>query len=282
MTTIEAKSDPQLSGASRWTCFFRRTRAVGAVVTQGTWLWLAAASLASSPAAAQLRTSQSPAADVRLAPLEAQALLASASKRARFQGAPAGNDVRQAADWIVDSGDNRGLPFVIVEKKDAEVFVFDPRGQILGTAPALVGLAPGDDSVPGIGDRPLAGIRPEERTTPAGRFTASLGHDLGKLDVLWVDYADAISLHRVITTNPKERRLQRLATPTPLDNRISYGCINVPKNFFEHVVQSAFTGTNGIVYILPEIKSMHDVFPTYYDVAEHSQLRSENLPAPPR
>jgi hypothetical protein len=97
---------------------------------------------------------------------------------------------------------------------------------------------------------------------------------------LWVDYADAISLHRVITTNPQERRLQRLATPTPLDNRISYGCINVPKNFFEHVVQSAFAGTNGIVYILPEIKSMRDVFPAYYEVDGHSQLQSLNLPAP--
>lgn len=74
--------------------------------------------------------------------------------------------------------------------------------------------------------------------------------------------------------------MQRPATPTPLDNRISYGCNNVPKIFFEHVVQSPFTGINGIVYILLEIKSMHDVLPAYYDVDEHSQLQSVNLPAP--
>ena len=256
---------------------FFRTRAMAAFMTHGLWLWLAAASLASSPAVAQERASPATAGVARALP-EAQP--APPSKRARFQGALAGKDVRQAADWIVDSGDNRGMPFVIVEKKDAEVFVFDPRGQILGAAPALVGLAPGDDSVPGIGDRPLADIRPEERTTPAGRFTASLGHDLGKLDVLWVDYADAISLHRVITTNPKERRLQRLATPTPLDNRISYGCINVPKSFFEHIVQPAFTGTKGIVYVLPEIKTMRDVFPAYYDVDAHSVSQNGNLPPP--
>ena len=181
---------------------------------------------------------------------------------------------------MVDSGDNHGLPFVIVEKKDAEVFVFNGQGQLRGAAPALVGLAPGDDTVPGIGDRPLADIHPEQRTTPAGRFVASLGRDLGKLDVLWVDYADAISLHRVITTNPKERRLQRLATPTPLDNRISYGCINVPAKFFNRVVDPAFTGTSGIVYILPEIKSMRDVFSAYYDVAEHSQPQAASLPTP--
>jgi hypothetical protein len=251
---------------------------MAAVATQSIWLGLAAAALASSTAVAQERASPSTAWVASAALVEAQASMAPPYKRASFLGTLAANDVRQAADWVVDSGDNRGLPFVIVEKRDAEVFVFDARGRILGAAPALVGLAPGDDSVPGIGDRPLADIRPEERTTPAGRFVASLGDDLGKLDVLWVDYADAISLHRVITTNPLERRLQRLATPTPGDNRISYGCINVPKNFFERVVQAAFTGTNGIVYILPEIKSMRDVFPAYYDVNGRSRLQGLNPP----
>ena len=72
-------------------------------------------------------------------------------------------------------------------------------------------------------------------------------------DVLWVDYKDAVSLHRVITNNPKERRLERLATPTPRDKRISYGCINVPANFFDDVVKPTFTGMIGIVYVLPEI-----------------------------
>lgn len=202
-----------------------------------------------------------------------------APKLANFDGAPAPADVRQAADWVVASGDNRDLPFVIVEKPQAQVFVFDARGNILGMAPCLVGLQPGDDSVPGIGTRPLAEITPDQRTTPAGRFVASLGNDLGKLNVLWVDYDDAISLHRVINTVRAERRPERLASPTPLDNRISYGCINVPAKFFDRVVQPAFTGTSGIVYILPEIKSMREVFPAYYDVDEHSGLQSVSLPS---
>lgn len=252
---------------------------MAAAMMRAVWLGPAVAGLASSTAMAQERASPVPA-DARVVPPEAPALTTPTSKRASFLGAPAANDVRQTADWVVDSGDNRGMPFVIVEKKDAEVFVFDARGEILGAAPALVGLAPGDDSVPGIGDRPLAEITPAQRTTPAGRFVASLGHDLGKLNVLWVDYADAISLHRVINTNPKEHRLQRLATPTPLDNRISYGCINVPAKFFDHVVQPAFTGTSGVVYVLPEIKAMGDVFPAFYDVDARSQSHSADLPAP--
>jgi len=167
------------------------------------------------------------------------------------------------ADWVLASGDSHGLPFVIVDKKNAEVLVFYPDGRLRGAAPALLGLAHGDDSVPGIGQRKLSSITPEERTTPAGRFVASLGNDLGKKNVVWVDYDNAISLHRVITSNRKERRLQRLATVSILDNRISYGCINVPAKFFDTVVQPTFTGTNGIVYILPEVRSSQSVFPAY-------------------
>ena len=82
-------------------------------------------------------------------------------------------------------------------------------------------------------------------------------------DVLWVDYDTATSMHRVLTTNPKERRAQRLASATPLDNRISYGCINIPVKFYENVVRPAFTGTQGIVYVLPETKTARQVFASY-------------------
>jgi len=55
------------------------------------------------------------------------------------------------ADWVVDSGDSGSLPFVILDKPDAKVFVFDQNGQLLGAAWVLVGLAQGDDSVPESG-----------------------------------------------------------------------------------------------------------------------------------
>ena len=154
-----------------------------------------------------------------------------------------------------------------------------PGGKFLVQHPPLLALrqAMTPHPVSGIA-RYLAYV--QTRTTPAGRFVASLGPDLGKFNVLWVDYAAAISLHRVVTSNPRERRLQRLATPTPLDNRISFGCINVPRKFFDLVVQAAFAGTKGIVYVLPDIKTMRDVFPTYYDPDEHPQMPGLTLPVP--
>lgn len=167
---------------------------------------------------------------------------------------------RQVAAWVRDTADNHGLPFVIVDKIHAQALAFDPEGRLLGAAPVLLGLARGDVSPPGIGDRPLSAITPDERITPSGRYLASMGENLAGKGILWIDYDAALSLHPVVTTRAADRRLQRLATATTEDNRISYGCINVPARFYEDVVQRAFHGTTGVVYILPETRSLADVF----------------------
>ena len=146
---------------------------------------------------------------------------------AQFAHEIASADARYVANWALYSGNHGGLPFIILDKKAAKVFVFNGDGKLRGAAPALIGFAVGDDSVPGIGDKKLSAILPEERTTPAGRFVASLDRNLKGGQILWVDYDAAISMHPVITSNAKERRAERLASPSPLDNRISYGCINV-------------------------------------------------------
>ena len=234
-------------------------------------LCLAVASISGQPAAAQTASSLSvpdlaavPRAWVGGIPAVAvQPVSGRQPGRANFEQEVVSQSSREMADWIVDSSDNRRKPFVIVDKKQAKAFVFDALGQLLGSAPVLLGLAIGDDSVPGIGQRKLSSIRPEERTTPAGRFVASLDRNLQGEEILWVDYDTAISMHRVVTSNPKERRAQRLDSPSMSDRRISYGCINVPVQFYNTVLSPAFTGTDGIVYVLPEIRSARDVFGSY-------------------
>ena len=90
------------------------------------------------------------------------------------------------ADWVVASGDNRGLPFAIIDKVVAEILIFGADGRLWrahwsvspkGTIPRPV-LATGESSA----------IPPKERTTPAGRFVAAFGPALGDKDVLWVDF----------------------------------------------------------------------------------------------
>jgi hypothetical protein len=198
-------------------------------------------------------------------------------KIANFGNEDSTVESRKLADWVIDSSDNGKLPFIIIDKVHARVFVFDAQGQLRGAASALLGLAVGDDSVPGIGQRKLSSIRPEERTTPAGRFVASLARDIHRQEVLWVDYDTAVSLHPVVKGTPKERRAERLASTSPLDKRISYGCINVPVKFYEKVVSPTFTGTNGVVYVLPETRSARDVFGSY-DVQDSSRKQASPSP----
>ncbi len=178
-----------------------------------------------------------------------------------FGDVRAPDDVRRVAAWAVAEADNGRSPFAIVDKRRAQVYVFAATGRLLGTSPVLLGYAAGDHSVAGIGTKAIEDIKPQERTTPAGRFVSEPGKNSLGHDVVWVDYDAAVSMHRVRATNPKERRLERLATPTAADNRISWGCINVPVAFFDETVWPQLGRSRAIVYVLPERSPLAAFFP---------------------
>ncbi len=169
-------------------------------------------------------------------------------------------DALHVANWVFFTGDHQGKAVVILDKKAALVYQFDPRGQLVAATPALLGEAIGDDAAPGIGDKPLAQIRPHEKTTHAGRFEARPGLNADGEDVVWIDYDAALSMHRVRPTVAAERRLERLASPSAEDNRISYGCVNLPVPFYEQVLSPAVKKTGAVVYVLPETRSPQEVF----------------------
>jgi hypothetical protein len=177
------------------------------------------------------------------------------------QPTPKSEAAARVAEWIAVSGDNGEYPYMIVDKQAARVFLFDAKGEQVGDAPVLVGIALGDDSTPGVGAKKLADIGTAEKTTPAGRFFAKFGRAFGNERVLWVDYHDSVALHAVVTTNKKEHRLQRLNSPTVDDNRITFGCINVPTQFYLKSVRPLFLKTGGVIYVLPDTKPLDDVFP---------------------
>lgn len=189
-------------------------------------------------------------------------------------------DARHIADWAVDSSDHMGTGFIIVDKKSAKVYVLDSEGRLQGTSPVLLGSARGDDAVPGIGTRPIELVRPEERTTHAGRFVGERGRNAQGEDVVWVDYDAAVSMHRVRNTNARDRRLDRLATATIDDNRISYGCINVPVAFYEYYIRPVFATHKAVIYVLPDVKSTPQVFGSYDVAALHGRERHPLEDAP--
>jgi hypothetical protein len=170
------------------------------------------------------------------------------------------HDARTIADQIAALNDNGGSDFIIIDKKNARFYVFDGSSRLRASSTVLLGAAVGDDAAPDIGQRPFARIRLDEKTTPAGRFVAERGHETSGKDVVWVDYDAAVAIHRVLTANPDERRLQRLASDVATDKRISMGCINLPVPFYEAYVRPMFANHKHPVYILPDTKSIDEVF----------------------
>ena len=186
-----------------------------------------------------------------------------AFRLASFGGEKPTDAVRHVANWSVYSGDHQKMAVVIVDKRDARVWVFDPQGKLISATPALLGSAIGDHTVPGIGDRPLSLVKPDEKTTPAGRFVAEPGFNTNGEDIVWIDYDAAVSMHRVRPNVKAERRLERLASPSSADNRVSFGCINLPKTFYETVLSPTVNQFGAVVYVLPETRTPAEVFGSY-------------------
>jgi hypothetical protein len=159
----------------------------------------------------------------------------------------------------VQSQDNHDMPFAIVDKKDAKLFLFTPRGRLVASTPALLGLARGDHSVPGVGDLPVGQIPPADRTTPAGRFVTEPGRNLDGEDVVWMDYDAGLAIHRLRPGAAREARLQRLASGVPAAHRVSAGCVVVPVEFYEQHLQPMFGTRAGVVYVLPETRSVQEM-----------------------
>ena len=223
------------------------------------------------------RANQAPQAPVATGPAPAapaaqrQGPVRPAMRFADFRGEQPSADARHVADWVVFTGNHGRHAFVVVDKKDARVYVFAPDGKLRESAPALLGAAHGDDSFPGIGDKPLNQVRPEEKTTPAGRFVAEPGRNTNNEDIVWVDYDAAVSMHRIRPLVAAERRLERLASPVVDDNRISFGCINLPVTFYEDVLSPAVKQHGAIVYVLPDVKTPQQVFGSF-DVRDPRQV----------
>lgn len=177
-----------------------------------------------------------------------------------FVGEPASDDARYAANWVLAGADHEGRPFAIVDKRDARLYVFNADGRLIGVTAALLGLTPGDLADPDIARRTPASLSFAERTTPAGRFASQPGHNDKGEDIVWVDYAASLAIHRLRPAPAYERRHERLASPSSDDNRISFGCIVVPVAFYETVVAPTLGRQRGVVYVLPETRPVQAMF----------------------
>jgi hypothetical protein len=166
--------------------------------------------------------------------------------------ASASEEVKKVARWVADTGDNARLPYLLIDKVNATVYAFGPAGQFKASAPALLGMTRGDVLV-ADNSASMSEMSEQMRVTPAGRFVSKLARDSHGTELLVLDYDASISLHAVVKGTSAEHRAERLNSKTSADNRISFGCINVPTAFYQGVVSPTFAATKGVVYVLPEM-----------------------------
>lgn len=186
----------------------------------------------------------------------------------------AASRVSEFAGSVTRSGDAEGRAFGVIDKQAATLWLFDKQGNAVAHTPVLVGQAVGDVAPPDIGQRPLSRVKLHEKITSAGRYVTEPGKNHKGEDIVWLDYENALSMHRVRNV-PNEFRTKRLLTPTVEDNRISFGCVNVPASFYDRYVDLMFSRSAGVVYVLPETKPLASVFPFVngtpgQTVAQHS------------
>ena len=197
------------------------------------------------------------------------------------QGQEVSGTVIELAGWVVAAKDTEGYPFAVIDKAAAQILVFGGDGRLRGAAPALFGSAVGDHSAPGIAGLALREIPGRDRTTPAGRFVGGFGPSTDAGRVLWVDYDSAVSMHPTATGVPAERRAERLASPSPDDNRVTHGCINVSPEFYEQIIRPTFE-RGGVFYILPDAASIAETFPDFAQSRAPEQPNDEGRARPAR
>jgi len=179
---------------------------------------------------------------------------------AGLPGAHAANDpandptpAEAFAGRVLQSGDHGRLPFAVVDKTSAMIRVYRADGRLAGSSPVLLGEALGDQSVPGVGERAQSGrLRSSDRTTAAGRFVSEPGRNRAGEAIVWIDYDNALAIHRLRPGPDRQQRVQRLASTKVGDKRVSAGCVVVPESFFDAVVEPVLGRSRGVVYVMPE------------------------------
>jgi len=174
------------------------------------------------------------------------------------RGKKISSDAAKTAQWVLDTADSEGYPFIVTDKIGATMYFFDEKGVLLKKSPVLVGKNVGD----------FIGNTDAGRITPSGRFEIAPETDAAYgnvFSVMGTDMVDSetgelveVAIHRLALHDPSEKRPQRIATATPLDNRISWGCMNLDNKVMDWAFNNYPLG--GLIYILPETAKGRSVF----------------------
>lgn len=152
--------------------------------------------------------------------------------------------------YLYEMSQNNNKNYLIADKTRAEMYVIGKDGKLLGKFPILLGQTKGEFTNLSDPDSDVAG---KYATTPAGKYILArnglsvMEEDLKLYDskIMSMNGGHGLAIHIVY---PKEliKRMAALETPTPDDNRMSWGCINISKKMWIKYIQDNFKGTESL------------------------------------
>lgn len=143
---------------------------------------------------------------------------------------------------------NDTKPTIIGDKQGGVLYVYIPTRHLLLHTPALYGKTKSDSY---RSDK-------NERITPSGEFVGQkyFSSYLQSPIIVFQEGKTLLAIHSVWLGQPIQGRMYRLSTESPLDNRITNGCINVYPEFYHNVLDSLPNTVR--VHILSEHESLID------------------------
>lgn len=187
------------------------------------------------------------------------------ASKAKAQDIP---PLSEQARFIMSHYAQAGVENYFFLDKHAAKFYIIESGKIILSSDAIFGRGRGED------------IKTDSNVTPAGVFNfdeKSLRNStyFGSFLIFtrrphsnprYEDYIYAI--HSTYKGNPKEHREQRYATPTPLDNAISAGCINLPEHAYKELLN--FYHRTGYSIIENGREKMH--YPSFFSLPKSGDI----------
>jgi hypothetical protein len=153
---------------------------------------------------------------------------------------------------------------LLVDKIRGEIFYF-ANGKPIVSGAALTGASHSDRIPPKVLTmRSSQELTPEQKVTPAGRFTVRQEADPEYGRVLTVNEIHGkdwdIAIHQVYLGTRSEHRDIRIQSPNVEDKHISYGCINVERKTILALTRILPRKGKIPLYILPQDEAMTEAF----------------------
>lgn len=158
---------------------------------------------------------------------------------------------QQVYENMASAAKASGKGFIIADKPNGMIHVFNADGSVLAQDAALYGKQAGDK------------LDGKSKITPAGGYVLKPRADAeyaGGMVLAMPETTDAtgyIAVHAAYLGDPKENRTGRLNSASADDNKISYGCINTAHDtFLKKILPNIEEFNGGMIFILPDAQEM--------------------------